>query len=209
MSLLAFLREHRLGADFYRRDCVAVARDLLGTILVRREGERGRGAAPAEDDVTAGVIVECEAYYGDRDPASHAYRGRTKRNAPMFKSGGHAYVYFVYGNHFMLNVVTGEADTPSAVLIRALEPAAGWTRMRRRRGGVSDRQLTNGPGRLAQALGIGRKHDGIALTGDALFISAPYARRGAIVRSGRVGVARGAESALRFYIAESTYVSRG
>ncbi len=158
--------------------------------------------------MTAGVIVEDEAYYGEADPASHAYRGPTPRNAPMFGPGGHAYVYFVYGNHFMLNVVSGEEGSPSAVLIRAIEPAAGFDCMRRRRGGAPLRQLTNGPGRLAQALGIGRAHNGMPLTGDALFITAPYARRVSVGRSGRIGVAAGGEAALRFYLKESPFVSR-
>jgi len=197
-DLWPFLRAHRLPADFYRRGAAEVARDLLGTILVRRQG----------DHVTAGFIVEDEAYFGEADPASHAFRGPTPRNAPMFRAGGHAYVYFVYGNHFMLNVVTGREGEPSAVLLRALEPASGFARMRRRRGGVADRQLTNGPGRLAQALGIGRAHNGMALTGDDLFISAPFERRAAIARSGRVGVASGGEAPLRFSVNDSPFVSR-
>jgi len=175
-----------------------VARNLLGAILVRREG----------DLVTAGIIVEDEAYYGKDDLASHAYRGLTPRNAPMFGPGGHAYVYFVYGNHFMLNVVGGEEGIPSAVLIRALEPLAGFDRMRRRRGGVRLGQLTNGPGRLAQALGIGRTHNGMSLTGDALFISAPYARRASVLRSPRIGISTAREAALRFYLKDNPYVSR-
>jgi len=198
LDLTPFLRAHRLPAEFYRRDAAEVARDLLGAILVR--GER--------DGVTAGFIVEVEAYYGGTDPASHAFGGRTPRNDPMFRDGGHAYVYFVYGNHFMLNVVTGREGAPSAVLLRALEPAAGFSRMRRRRGGVTDRRLTNGPGRLARALGIDRSHNGMALTGDALYISAPYSRRAAIARSGRIGVARGGERALRFCAQDSPFVSR-
>jgi DNA-3-methyladenine glycosylase len=196
--LLAFLLAHRLPPAFYRRDCAAVARDLLGTILVRREGS----------EVTAGVIVEDEAYYGAADPASHAYRGRTRRNKPMFGPAGHAYVYFVYGNHFMLNAVCGEEGDPAAVLIRALEPAAGFGRIRRRRRRVRDRELTNGPGRLTQALGIGRAHNGLSLAGDALFVSAPYARRQGVVRTGRIGIGQRSDAALRFYLKESRYVSR-
>jgi DNA-3-methyladenine glycosylase len=186
--LLAFLLAHRLPRAFYRRDCAEVARDLLGAILVRREG----------DGVTAGVIVEDEAYYGAMDPASHAYRGPTRRNRPMFGPAGHAYVYFVYGNHFMLNAVCGAPGEPAAVLIRALEPAAGFARMRRRRR-ARDRDLTNG---------VGRRHNGVSLAGDALFISAPYARRGSIVRAGRIGVEGRSDAALRFYLKENRYVSR-
>ncbi len=195
--LLAFLLAHRLPRAFYRRDCAEVARDLLGAILVRREG----------DGITAGFIVEDEAYYGAEDPASHAYRGPTRRNRPMFGPAGHAYVYFVYGNHFMLNAVCGVPGEPAAVLIRALEPAAGFARMRRRRR-ARDRDLTNGPGRLTQALGVGRRHNGVSLAGDALFISAPYARRGSIVRAGRIGVGGRSDAALRFYLKENRYVSR-
>ncbi|MFQ5458812.1 MAG: DNA-3-methyladenine glycosylase [Myxococcota bacterium] len=197
-SLPAFLHAHRLPAAFYRRDCAAVARDLLGAILVRREGDR----------IIAGTIVENEAYYGGDDPASHAYRGRTPRNAPMFGPAGHAYVYFVYGNHHMLNAVCGEKGEAAAVLIRALAPLAGFERMRRRRGVARDRDLANGPGRLTHALGIGAAQNGVSLAGRELFVCAPWARRGVVARTKRVGIAGKSKARLRFYLKQSAFVSR-
>ncbi|MDP3940404.1 MAG: DNA-3-methyladenine glycosylase [Deltaproteobacteria bacterium] len=197
-SLYPFLYAHRLAASFYRRDCAEVARDLLGAVLVRREGSH----------LTAGVIVENEAYYGDGDPASHAHRGRTQRNAPMFGPPGHAYVYFIYGNHYMLNAVCGEAGEPAAVLIRALEPLAGFERMRRRRRVRRERDLTNGPGRLTRALGLGPRHNGAPLVEGDLFVAAPCARRGAIARGPRVGVSGRSDAKLRFYLKGNPYVSR-
>ncbi len=197
-SLYRFLYAHKLAASFYRRDCAEVARDLLGTVLVRREGEH----------LTAGVIVEDEAYYGDGDPASHAHRGLTRRNAPMFGPPGHAYVYFLYGNHYMLNAVCGEAGEPAAVLIRALEPMAGFDRMRKRRRAHREHDFTNGPGRLTQALGRGPRHNGASLLEDDLFVAAPCARRSVIVRASRVGVAGRSDAKLRFYLKGNPYVSR-
>lgn len=197
-SLPSFLFGHRLPAVFYSRDCADVARDLLGAILVRRE----------PNGVTAGIIVENEAYYGSADPASHAYRGRTTRNAPMFGEPGHAYVYFVYGNHHMLNAVCGEKGDPAAVLIRALEPLAGFAQMRRRRKAARERDFTNGPGRLTEALAIGAKHNGLSLAGRELFICAPYERRAAVARTKRVGIAGKSGSHLRFYLKQSRFISR-
>jgi DNA-3-methyladenine glycosylase len=139
-----------LPRSFYDRPTLEVASGLLGTVLVHR--------APA--GTTAGVIVEAEAYIGESDPASHAAPGPTPRNEPMYGKPGRAYVYFNYGVHFMMNVVTGAAGHPAAVLIRSLDPVDGLPLMRVRRGArrdgspVADRDLCRGPGNLTRAMGI-------------------------------------------------------
>jgi len=202
----------RLSRDFFARDTLTVARELLGQRLVRvLDGKR-----------LSGRIVEAEAYVGDGDRACHASRGRTQRNATMFGPPGHAYVYFIYGMHHCLNAVTEREGYPAAVLIRALEPLEGIEEMRVRRwpefakgqGGRPDVQLTSGPARLCQALEIDRQFDGADLCApDALL----FLEEGfpvpveTIATSPRVGV-RGDEVAVtipwRFYIRGSQYVSR-
>lgn len=141
-----------LPRDFYARDPVAVARELLGCRLVREiDGHR-----------ESGRITETEAYVGAEDSASHAYRGMTPRNRVMFGPPGHAYVYFIYGMHNMLNVVTGPPDEPWAVLIRSMRPEDGIESMRTRR--LGRRPLSDGPGKLCQALAIDRELNGWDLT---------------------------------------------
>jgi DNA-3-methyladenine glycosylase len=148
-------RGRRLPRAFYDRDPLEVAPELLGKLLVR-----------VEDDGTETVarIVEVEAYRGLDDPASHAFRGLTPRVTTMFGPPGHLYVYFTYGMHWCANVVCGPGLAPGAVLLRAGEPVAGLDRMRARRPKArTDRQLASGPARLAQALGLDRRHDGVDL----------------------------------------------
>ena len=142
-----------LTRDFFARDTLTVARELLGCSLVRIRG----GAR------LSGRIVEVEAYVGEEDKASHASSGRTVRNAPMYGPAGHAYVYLIYGVHHCFNVVTEREAFPAAVLVRALEPLEGLEEMRQRRGGRPDEQLTSGPGRLCEALAIDRSFDGADL----------------------------------------------
>ncbi|MBW2712441.1 MAG: DNA-3-methyladenine glycosylase [Deltaproteobacteria bacterium] len=135
----------RLGQSFFRRDTVCVARALLGTQLVREvKGQQLRG-----------MVVETEAYVGNEDSACHASKGKTPRNAVMFGPPGISYVYFVYGMHFMFNVVTEKKGNPCAVLLRGLLPLEGEEEMARRRGRAG-RELTNGPAKLCQAMGIDR-----------------------------------------------------
>ena len=176
-----------------------VARALLGRVLVC-DLARTRLAA---------LIVEVEAYRGARDPASHAYRGRTRRNAVMFGPAGHAYVYFTYGMHHCVNVVCGREGVAAAVLLRALAPLAGEALMRRRRG-VHDRErLLRGPGCVAQALGLSREHDGVDLVRGPVWIAdTPPRREGRVLASGeRVGVRVGNELPWRFWLAGHPCVS--
>ncbi len=168
----------RLRQRFYRRDALEVARDLLGRVLCRRVAPRR---------VLRGRIVEVEAYDGPQDRASHAHRGPTRRNAPMFAAGGIAYVYLIYGMHDCLNIVTGERDYPAAILIRATEPPAG---------GAS----ATGPGRLCRAFGIDRALDGCSLASRDLWLEAGAAVRDREVRrTPRVGVDYAGEWAERPY----------
>lgn len=144
-----------LPRDFYARPTLTVAPDLLGKVLVHW----------SPDGLTAGAIVEAEAYIGEDDPACHASAGLTRRTAPLFGPPGHAYVYLNYGIHFLFNVVTEEDGHPAAVLIRALEPLEGLPLMQKRRardrrsGVVPDHELCRGPGALARAMGIDLRHN--------------------------------------------------
>lgn len=190
---------------FYLRSTIKVARDILGKYLVRRIGSKN----------VVGRIVEVEAYLGKNDPASHSYRGRTKRNDVMFWSGGHLYVYFTYGMHFCANVVTREKGVGEAVLIRAVEPVEGVDVMAKKRGISSPHsafhtlQLTNGPAKLCEAFGITRKHNGIDLCGDEIFIAASAGPQSAfrIRRSSRVGIRNGKEKKWRLYLNGNRWVS--
>lgn len=139
----------RLRQSFFERDTVQVARELLGTQLVRRVDENSDGKP------LRGMVVETEAYVGTGDTACHASKGKTPRNAVMFGPAGVSYVYFVYGMHHMFNVVTEEPGRPCAVLVRGLFPLEGHEEMGRRRG-CSGRELANGPAKLCQAMGIDR-----------------------------------------------------
>lgn len=169
-----------LPRPFYARDPVVVARAVLGRLLVH-DTPQGR---------VSGLIVEAEAYRGAGDPASHAHRGRTARNAAMFGEAGHAYVYFTYGMHHCLNLVTGLQGMASAVLVRALEPVDGDELMRERRGVDATFRLARGPGNLARALGLTRAHDGLDLVDGPLWLSDLPPRRGGhrIARGPRIGI---------------------
>ncbi len=191
-----------LPAEFYLQDTRDAARKLLGQLLVR--------TLPTGETLS-GVIVETEAYLKD-DPACHAYRGQTPRNAMMFGPPGQAYVYFTYGLHMMLNLVCAPAGTAEAVLIRALEPISGIDLMRRNRGGIAEtRQLTNGPGKLASALALTRlDHNGLDITvPDAELCVLPHETPPfEIVETTRIGISQGVELPWRYYIRGNAFVSR-
>ena len=188
-----------LPRKFYARPSTVVAPDLIGKVLVRDiSGAR-----------LEGIIVETEAYGGLKDPASHAYGGRTKRNAVMFGKAGHAYVYFTYGFHHCLNFVTAVEGTPEAVLIRALEPITGIEEMKQRRMTSDLRNLTSGPGKLCQALAIDRSFNGMDVTKRGSPISVRE-RKGAprlIGSSPRIGIMVATRRQWRFFDAQSEFVS--
>ena len=191
-----------LPREFYVQDTRAVAQKLLGQIVQRRLPTGG---------LLSGIIVETEAYLKD-DPACHAYRGRTPRNSTMFGPPGHAYVYFTYGLHMMLNLVCAPEGTAEAVLIRALEPVEGVEAMRQNRRGILEtRQLTNGPGKLAQALALTRlTHDGVDLTepsSELLILPNEYSPFEMVTRP-RIGITQGVDLPWRYYVAGNPFVSR-
>jgi DNA-3-methyladenine glycosylase len=192
-----------LSREFHGRDAVTVARALLGKIVVHETAE---GVAVAR-------IVETEAYRGPADRASHSWGGRrTARNEVMYGPPGRAYVYFIYGMHWCLNVVTAEEGVPEAVLVRAAEPLEGAELMRARRGvAVADAELLRGPGNLCRALGITGERNGADLALPPLFVAdAPAVRASRVRETPRIGVDyAGADSALpwRFVVADSPSVS--
>jgi DNA-3-methyladenine glycosylase len=186
-----------LEHSFYARNAVEVARDLLGAELRHVSG----------DSTTAGQIVETEAYLVG-DPACHAYRGRTARNAALFGAAGRAYVYLSYGVHWLFNVVTGDPGEGCGVLIRALEPTEGHRAMRARRNRRSDRDLTSGPGKLTQALGVDGSLDDTRLGDGPLVITRGPDARGPVTTARRVGISKAAHLPLRFYLTDNPHVSR-
>jgi len=189
-----------LPRSFYAQETLVVAKELLGKYLVRRT---------SEGDIVA-KIVEVEAYRGADDPASHAYKGITERNRPMFGEPGCAYVYFIYGNHYCLNVTTERRGVPGAVLIRAVEIVDGLELAHKNRKARSNIDLSNGPGKLTKALNITRVHNGLDLTKtNELFISQPkIVEDFETATSRRIGIKAGGEKPWRFYIKNNKFVSR-
>ncbi len=209
-----------LPAEFYRRATLEVAADLLGKIFCR----------VTEGGLLAARIVEVEAYHQEGDMAAHSFNGKTSRNEVMFLPGGHLYVYFTYGMHYCMNVVTESESRGAAVLIRGMQPLAGIDIMRRNRGernrdagtrgtrahGAASRartvghiDLTNGPAKCCQAFGIDRGHNGVLLTGgDISILDAPSLTPGQISCSGRIGIKKSRELPWRFFENGSKWVSR-
>ena len=189
-----------LPVSFFDRPAETVARELLGTVVV----------STAEGRRTAGLIVETEAYLGYDDPASHGYRHRRNaRNQALFGPAGTWYVYLSYGVHWCANLVCGKVGEASAVLLRALEPVEGLEVMRDRRGGVADRQLCSGPGRLCQALAITRDLDGAPMRrSDARVFQQSGAGPPAAVATPRIGITTAADWPLRFVLDGSPWTSR-
>lgn len=192
------MRRAPFPIDVLRGDTVAAARALLGAVLRHRTPE---GTA-------SGRIVETEAYLCD-DPACHASRGMTPRNAPMFGPPGRAYIYLIYGMHHCFNIVTAAAGTGEAVLIRALEPLEGVELMHRRRGTADPRALCSGPAKLARALGLGPAQNGADLArGDLRLYAGDPLPRNRIRSAPRIGISAAVDWPLRFYPEDCAFVSR-
>jgi DNA-3-methyladenine glycosylase len=187
----------KLKKSFYQETAVNVARNVLGCKLVSEIGGKNRR--------TSGIIVETEAYTGEDDPGSHAYTGKTKRNSIMYGEPGRAYVYLIYGMYYLFNVVTCAPQIPGAVLIRALEPVEGVDIMKKRRNTHKIDNLTTGPGKLTQALGIASDHNGLDITGNIVWIE-EHTKLVNIGSSSRVGVSD--EQSLRFFIEGNIFVSQ-
>ena len=191
--------------EFYDRDPRRVSRELLGKVLVRREA----------DQLLAARIVEVEAYLGEGDPAAHSFAGRTARNAVLFGPPGYAYVYFIYGNHYCLNVSCLPDGVAGGILFRAVEPLVGMEQMAQSRNvsvnSARDlRKLTSGPGRLAEAFGITRKRDNgkdLTSVGSDLFIADDGYRVCRVLTTPRIGITKAAGLPLRYLIAGNEFVS--
>ena len=190
-----------LSRSFYNSSTVSVAKRLLGKLIIRKLNGR----------IIAGKIVETEAYTsGEHDPASHAYRGITKRNKVMFGKNGISYVYFTYGMYFMFNVVAkNKTEDAGAVLIRALEPIKGIKIMGLNRHVKNESNITNGPGKLTQAFAIDKKFNGIDLTKKGkLYITNFEPRKEEISSSTRIGISFARDKKWRFYLNGNRFVSK-
>lgn len=187
----------KLGVEFYARDAATVARELIGKVLIRRlDGQSLRGR-----------LVEVEAYLGQDDAASHAYRGMTLRNQVMFGRAGHIYVYFTYGMHYCMNVVTAEEGIGQAVLLRAAEPLEGLKLMQEHRGLEDVHNLCSGPAKLVQAFGVTKADNGLSLTDSDTWIEDDGASP-QVVTSPRIGLSKAIDAPLRFTDRQSTFLSK-
>jgi DNA-3-methyladenine glycosylase len=204
----ATLKEIRpLDREFFSHDPRRVARALIGKVLVRQESARVR---------LTGRIVEVEAYLGEEDPAAHSASGRTERNAVLFGPPGYAYVYFIYGNHYCLNVSCEPEGKAGGVLFRALEPLCGIDEMAHARGvelkSAKDLlQLTSGPGRLSEAFGITRARDNgcdLTSTSSSLWLGDNGYRARGIAVTPRIGITKAMDHPLRYILKKSSFVSR-
>jgi len=185
----------KLSRKFYSRDTKIVAKELLGKILVHK----------TKEGISKGKIVETEAYLGINDPGAKGFRKVKNIPKSLLKPPGYTFVYFTYGNHWMINIVARK-ELVGAVLIRALEPLEGITIMKKRRGTHETDNLTNGPGKLTKAFDIDKRHDGYDLTKDDLFIENSN-EKFEIVKTTRIGLSKGKKRLLRFYIKDNKFVS--
>jgi DNA-3-methyladenine glycosylase len=191
----------KLRRSFYEQPTIEVARQLLGKYLIRKH----------PDGTTVGRIVETEAYIGPQDKACHASRGRTPRTEIMFGRAGHAYVYMIYGFHYMLNIVTEAADFPAAVLIRAVEPLEGLPLMQSRRQTERLRSLASGPGKLCRAFAIDRTLNGNDVCGKVLYLDDHGEPAPKVVTTPRIGVdyaGKWKHKRWRFLIKGNEFVSK-
>lgn len=193
-----------LPESFYRQETLCLARRLLGKLFIRKINGK----------ILIGKIVETEAYHQNGDPSCHAHRGKTPRNMVMFGPPGHLYVYFTYGMHFCMNIVSEEEGVAAAVLIRALEPLEGLPTMQKFRGQkVTLYNLASGPAKLCQAFAIGRNENGISLQSKSLFLAGfdkdnnDLSEQDIVVTT-RIGISQGKDLPWRFYIKNNPFVSR-
>jgi DNA-3-methyladenine glycosylase len=187
----------KLSRNFYLRDTVAVAKDLLGKYLIyNRNG-----------NTLVGMIVEVEAYR-ENDLASHSSSGKTERNSAMFMQGGHLYVYLTYGIHYCANIVTEKENYGSAVLIRGVEPVEGIEVMKENRKISDINNLTSGPAKFCQAFGITTQQNKLDLTLDTIFCIESNVKNIQINRSSRIGITKATEKLWRFFIKDNKYVSK-
>jgi len=213
----------KLNRRFYNRPTLTVAQNLLGKFLVVADCKNKNSSSTSllqcrKEKFISGMIVETEAYIGEKDLACHASRGKTSRTEIMYGAPGHAYIYMIYGMYYCLNIVTERKGFPAAVLIRAIEPKEGVEKMiRNRKLKKTDSsvlfKLTSGPGKLCQAFGITRKFNGEDLTGDKIWIEdrGVKIKKRNIVQTKRIGVDYAGECKnypWRFYIKENRFVSK-
>jgi len=190
-----------INRGFYAQDTLIVAKDILGKMFVRY----------TPNGVLVGRIVETEAYRGTDDPSSHSYRGKTSRNEVMFGKPGITYVYFTYGNHHCLNIVTEKPEIPAAVLIRAIEPTKGIETMKRNRDVEKNIDISSGPGKLTKALQITRNDNNLDVTDPSSKINIfepDEEEKFQIVQTTRVGIRLAQEFPWRFYIKGNPHVSK-
>lgn len=185
-----------LPKSFYQQDAVSLAQALIGCELVH----------VTEDGVTAGIIVETEAYCQD-DEASHSFRGMTKRNEVMYGPAGRAYIYFTYGMHYCMNVVAGPEGRAEAVLIRALEPTQGIELMQERRGTEDLHNVCSGPAKLVQAMGLVREQNGVSLITNELYIK-PAAKKYEIATTPRIGIRQAVDKPWRWIAVGSPFITK-
>jgi len=187
----------KLNREFYSKDTKEVAREILGKILVHK----------TEEGTLKGKIVEVEAYLGLDDPGAIGFRRAKNIPQALLMPAGFTFVYFTYGNHWMLNV-NAKTGKLGAMLIRALEPLEGIEIMKKNRGISDTKNLTNGPGKLTKAFGIDKKHNGLDLTKNELFIEDSSQERVEVAKSTRIGLSKGKSKMLRFYIKNNRFVSK-
>jgi DNA-3-methyladenine glycosylase len=197
----------KLKKDFYIRDNITVAKELLGKIFVYYNNE--------ENKKWSGKIVEVEAYDGRIDEAAHTYKGKTERNKIMFEEGGLLYVYFTYGIHYCANVVSGNKDEGTAVLLRAMEPVSGIECLAERRFNksvINEKEkinLLNGPAKICKAFNIDKNQNGTDLTKNKIYIlDSEKIPKNKIIQTTRIGIKKSIELPWRFYLKNSVYVSK-
>lgn len=198
---------NKLKKDFYNRNVLIVARELLGKIFVYEDKVSG--------NKLKGRIVETEAYDGKIDQAAHTFNGKTNRNKIMFEEGGFLYVYFTYGIHYCANVVAGDKNHGTAVLLRAMEPISGLDIFAERRFGktnISSKEkinLLNGPAKICKAFGINKSQNETSLLGKEIYLlDAPKLQDREIIKTTRIGIKKSVELPWRFYFKSNSYVSK-